>query len=54
MEGERGERNNLVAVTQVPRGTTMLDDLEFEWLLVQASTFQDWQRKTMAVLETTR
>lgn len=45
-----GERANLVSDTQSPRTTTLLDDLEFEWLLVRSSAFLDWQRQLMAVL----
>jgi hypothetical protein len=46
------ERESVVAVSQFPRGTTLLDDLEFEWFLVRFIAFQDWQRTTMAFLET--
>ncbi len=46
-----GERNKTVTPTQLAQGNTMFDDLEFEWLVMQASAFQDWQRRSMAVLE---
>jgi hypothetical protein len=46
-----GERSNTATVTQLPQGNTMADDLEFEWLVMRASAFQDWQRRSMAVLE---
>lgn len=51
MDGEEKKRNNPVEGTQSPPITT-LDDLELEWLIMRASAFQDWQRKSMAVLET--
>jgi hypothetical protein len=51
MDGEKKKGNNLVAGAQSPPITT-LDDLELEWLIMRASAFQDWQRKSMAVLET--
>jgi len=47
-----GERKRFVSVTQSPRATTLLDDLEFEWFLVRASAFQHWQRESSAVLGT--
>jgi hypothetical protein len=42
----QGERN-----TQFSRGTTLLDDLEFEWFLLRSSAFQDWRRKLRIALE---